>query len=191
MPSIPISMIRCNVITYSDLSHLSESVSPECHTNVDDKHFATFHFQIFFNYFLFSELLFWKVLSEINGKWDKVQPAEIGHQPLSSLPSVPPKGNFRIILYISIIRRPGDIDCEMKPKRGSWLFLLWTLLNFTLISAIDPISTSIAVGMAATLTGILANYKSIFYLFHEGCRPDWIALNRSGRLKVKRAWYQG
>ncbi|XP_067106218.1 torsin family 1 isoform X1 [Osmerus mordax] len=68
----------------------------------------------------------------------------------------------------------------MKPKKGSWLFLLWTLLNFTLISAIDPISTSIAVGMAATLTGILANYKSIFYLFHEGCRPDWIALNRSG-----------
>lgn len=54
------------------------------------------------------------------------------------------------------------------------------LLNFTLTAAIDPISTSIAVGMAATLTGILASYQNIFYYFNEGCRGDWISYNRSG-----------
>ncbi|XP_077354442.1 torsin family 1 isoform X1 [Festucalex cinctus] len=47
-------------------------------------------------------------------------------------------------------------------------------------AAIEPISTSIAVGMAAALTGFLASYQNIFYHFHECCRPEWIAFNRTG-----------
>ncbi|XP_061554943.1 torsin family 1 isoform X2 [Phycodurus eques] len=47
-------------------------------------------------------------------------------------------------------------------------------------TAIEPISTSIAVGMAAALTGFLASYQNIFYYFHECCRPEWIAFNRTG-----------
>ncbi|XP_019741680.1 torsin family 1 isoform X1 [Hippocampus comes] len=47
-------------------------------------------------------------------------------------------------------------------------------------AAIEPISTSIAVGMAAALTGFLASYQNIIYYFHECCRPEWIAFNRTG-----------
>ncbi|KAK5613843.1 hypothetical protein CRENBAI_015449 [Crenichthys baileyi] len=49
--------------------------------------------------------------------------------------------------------------------------------------ALEPISTTIAVGMAAALTGILARYQNIFYHFHECCRPEWISFNET-RLKT-------
>lgn len=57
----------------------------------------------------------------------------------------------------------------------------WMLLNgISMTAAIEPISTSIAVGMAAALTGILASYPNIFYYFHECCQPVWISFNMSG-----------
>ncbi|KAM7368749.1 hypothetical protein PAMP_013057 [Pampus punctatissimus] len=46
--------------------------------------------------------------------------------------------------------------------------------------AIEPITTTIAVGMAAALTGFLARYQNILYYFHESCRPEWISFNRTG-----------
>lgn len=51
--------------------------------------------------------------------------------------------------------------------------------------AIEPISTTIAVGMAAALTGILARYQNIFYYFHECCRPEWISFNKTGIIPTK------
>ncbi|KAM8871871.1 torsin family 1 isoform 1-T1 [Synchiropus picturatus] len=60
------------------------------------------------------------------------------------------------------------------------VLLLWMLLCSGRSGAIEPISTSIAVGMAAALTGFLASYQNIFYYFAECCRPEWIALNRTG-----------
>ncbi|KAM3873855.1 torsin family 1 [Diretmus argenteus] len=67
----------------------------------------------------------------------------------------------------------------MKPKKRHVL-LLWLLMFAGMADAIEPISTSIAVGVAAALTGFLASYPNIFYLFHECCRPEWISFNRSG-----------
>ncbi|XP_059906436.1 torsin-1A-like isoform X1 [Gadus macrocephalus] len=46
--------------------------------------------------------------------------------------------------------------------------------------AIEIISTGIAVGMAAALTGFLASYPNIFYYFHECCRAEWISFNKTG-----------
>lgn len=69
----------------------------------------------------------------------------------------------------------------MKPKRRHG-FLLWMLVCSGLAEAIEPISTSIAVGMAAALTGFLASYPNILYYFHECCRPEWISFNRTGKL---------
>lgn len=60
------------------------------------------------------------------------------------------------------------------------ILLLSLLLCSGLTDAIEPISTSIAVGMAAALTGFLASYQNILYYFHECCRPDWIYFNRTG-----------
>uniref|UniRef100_A0A3Q4ANW2 Torsin n=1 Tax=Mola mola TaxID=94237 RepID=A0A3Q4ANW2_MOLML len=67
----------------------------------------------------------------------------------------------------------------MKPTRRHVL-LLWMLVCSGLTEAIEPISTSIAVGMAAALTGFLASYQNILYYFHECCRPQWISFNRTG-----------
>lgn len=68
----------------------------------------------------------------------------------------------------------------MKPRKG--LVLLLCLLHCSGLSlAIEPISTSIAVGMAATLTALLASYQNIFYHFHECCRPGWISFNNTGK----------
>lgn len=67
----------------------------------------------------------------------------------------------------------------MKP-RTRHVLLLWLLLCSGFTEAIEPISTSIAVGMAAALTGFLARYQNIFYYFHECCRPEWISLNSTG-----------
>ncbi|TNN32300.1 Torsin-1B [Liparis tanakae] len=70
----------------------------------------------------------------------------------------------------------------MQPWRSPVPLLLWLLLFSSggLTEAIEPISTSIAVGMAAALTGFLASYQNIFYYFHECCRPEWIYFNRTG-----------
>ncbi|XP_029921717.1 torsin family 1 isoform X1 [Myripristis murdjan] len=70
----------------------------------------------------------------------------------------------------------------MEPRKRH-VFLLWMLVCAGSTQAIEPISTSIAVGMAAALTGFLASYQNIFYYFHECCRPEWISFNSSG-LKV-------
>ncbi|XP_040053910.2 torsin-1A isoform X1 [Gasterosteus aculeatus] len=67
----------------------------------------------------------------------------------------------------------------MSPRKRHVL-LLWMLVCSCATEAIEPISTSIAVGMAAALTGFLASYQNIFYYFHECCRPEWIAFNRTG-----------
>ncbi|XP_038589664.1 torsin family 1 isoform X1 [Micropterus salmoides] len=71
------------------------------------------------------------------------------------------------------------MKCEMKPKKRHVL-LLWMLVCSGMTEAIEPISTSIAVGMAAALTGFLASYQNILYYFHECCRPEWISFNRTG-----------
>ncbi|XP_069024604.1 torsin family 1 isoform X1 [Embiotoca jacksoni] len=72
----------------------------------------------------------------------------------------------------------------MKPRRRHvpplLLLARMLLLCCGTTSAIEPISTTIAVGMAAALTGYLASYQNILYYFHECCRPDWIAFNRTG-----------
>ncbi|XP_019124685.2 torsin-1A [Larimichthys crocea] len=69
----------------------------------------------------------------------------------------------------------------MKPKKRHVLLLLWLLLVCSgTTEAIEPISTSIAVGMAVALTGFLASYQNILNYFHECCRPEWISLNRTG-----------
>ncbi|XP_018528796.1 torsin family 1 isoform X1 [Lates calcarifer] len=67
----------------------------------------------------------------------------------------------------------------MKPRKQHVL-LLWLLVCSGVTGAIEPISTTIAVGMAATLTAFLASYPNIFNYFHECCRPEWISLNRTG-----------
>ncbi|XP_070706453.1 torsin family 1 isoform X1 [Pempheris klunzingeri] len=67
----------------------------------------------------------------------------------------------------------------MKPRERHVL-LLWMLVCSGTTEAIEPISTSIAVGMAAALTGFLASYQNILYYFHECCRPEWISFNRTG-----------
>ncbi|KAM3599902.1 uncharacterized protein V6R79_013595 [Siganus canaliculatus] len=66
----------------------------------------------------------------------------------------------------------------MKPKKEH-VFLLWMLVCSGVAQAIEPISTSIAVGMAAALTGFLASYQNIVYYFHECCRPEWISFNKT------------
>lgn len=68
----------------------------------------------------------------------------------------------------------------MKPRKRHVL-LLWMFVCSGLTEAIEPISTSIAVGVAAALTGFLASYPNIFYLFHECCRVEWISLNQTGK----------
>uniref|UniRef100_A0A3Q0R1K3 Torsin n=1 Tax=Amphilophus citrinellus TaxID=61819 RepID=A0A3Q0R1K3_AMPCI len=67
----------------------------------------------------------------------------------------------------------------MRPR--TWhVLLLWMLVCSCTTQAIEPISTTIAVGMAAALTGFLASYQNIFYYFHECCRPEWISFNETG-----------
>lgn len=73
----------------------------------------------------------------------------------------------------------------MKPKKRHVL-LLWMLVCSGMTEAIEPISTSIAVGMAAALTGFLASYQNILYYFHECCRPEWISFNRTGKTGAPR-----
>ncbi|KAM4532695.1 torsin family 1 isoform 1-T1 [Fundulus diaphanus] len=70
----------------------------------------------------------------------------------------------------------------MQPRKRDVL-LLWLLVCSGVAEALEPISTTIAVGMAAALTGILARYQNIFNYFHECCQPEWISFNRT-RLKT-------
>ncbi|XP_048874862.1 torsin-1A-like isoform X1 [Brienomyrus brachyistius] len=65
-------------------------------------------------------------------------------------------------------------------SRTRLVFFTWVLSNLILTAAIEPISTGIAVGMAAALTGLLASYQNVFYYFQECCRPEWISFNRTG-----------
>ncbi len=60
------------------------------------------------------------------------------------------------------------------------LFSGCVLWSVSITAAIEPISTSIAVGMAAALTGFLARYQNVFYYFQECCRPEWISCNTTG-----------
>lgn len=76
---------------------------------------------------------------------------------------------------------------EMKPSTRH-ILLLWMLVCSGTTQAIEPISTTIAVGMAAALTGILARYQNIFYYFHECCRPEWISFNKTGSIPTKHPW---
>ncbi|CAK6963642.1 torsin-1A-like isoform X1 [Scomber scombrus] len=57
--------------------------------------------------------------------------------------------------------------------------LLLLLLCCSFTETIEPISTSIAVGVAAALTGFLARYQNIFHYFQECCRPEWISFNKT------------
>uniref|UniRef100_A0A3B3DJX3 Torsin n=1 Tax=Oryzias melastigma TaxID=30732 RepID=A0A3B3DJX3_ORYME len=63
---------------------------------------------------------------------------------------------------------------------AGYLLLFLVLVCPGVTVAIEPISTTIAVGMAAALTGFLARYQNIFYYFHECCRPEWISFNKTG-----------
>lgn len=67
----------------------------------------------------------------------------------------------------------------MKPRRRHVL-LLCTFACVGLTDTMEPISTSIAVGVAAALTGFLASYPNIFFLFHESCRTEWVSFNQTG-----------
>ncbi|KAM9307291.1 torsin-1A-like [Pholidichthys leucotaenia] len=67
----------------------------------------------------------------------------------------------------------------MKPRKLH-LVLLCLLVCSGLSEALEPISTTIAVGMAAALTGFLASYQNVFYYFTECCRPEWIYFNKTG-----------
>lgn len=46
--------------------------------------------------------------------------------------------------------------------------------------ALEPISTSIAVGIAAALTGFLASHPNLMCSFQECCSSDWISYNKQG-----------
>lgn len=71
----------------------------------------------------------------------------------------------------------------MQPRKQHVL-LLWLLFYSSMAEALEPISTTIAVGMAAALTGILARYQNIFYYFHECCRPEWISFNITSKQAI-------
>ncbi|XP_006640698.3 torsin family 1 isoform X1 [Lepisosteus oculatus] len=64
--------------------------------------------------------------------------------------------------------------------QGRVFFVVWTSWSVMMAAAIEPITTSIAVGMAAALTGFLATYQNVLYYFHECCREEWISFKRSG-----------
>ncbi|XP_019937065.2 torsin family 1 isoform X2 [Paralichthys olivaceus] len=67
----------------------------------------------------------------------------------------------------------------MTPKRSQAL-LLWLLLcSGAGTEALEPVSTTIAVGVAATLTAFIASYRNIFNYFYECCHPEWIVFNRT------------
>lgn len=68
-------------------------------------------------------------------------------------------------------------DSSSRMRLGCWLVFAGC---FSLTAGIEPISTSIAVGMAAALTGFLASYQNVLYYFHECCRPEWISYNKTG-----------
>ncbi|KAF5893835.1 torsin-1A-like isoform X1 [Clarias magur] len=55
----------------------------------------------------------------------------------------------------------------------------WSLMIST-AEAIEPITTSVAVGIAAAVTGFLARYRNVLYYFQECCRPEWISYNKTG-----------
>ncbi|KAJ8261353.1 hypothetical protein COCON_G00170760 [Conger conger] len=57
------------------------------------------------------------------------------------------------------------------------VLILWSVV---IVAAIEPISTGIAIGMAAALSGFLACYQNVLYYFHECCREEWISYNKSG-----------
>uniref|UniRef100_A0A4W4EM29 Torsin n=1 Tax=Electrophorus electricus TaxID=8005 RepID=A0A4W4EM29_ELEEL len=48
------------------------------------------------------------------------------------------------------------------------------------VAAIEPVSTGLALGIAAAVTGFLARYQNVLYYFQECCRPEWISYNKTG-----------
>ncbi|XP_027035312.1 torsin-1A-like isoform X1 [Tachysurus fulvidraco] len=62
--------------------------------------------------------------------------------------------------------------------RTRWI-IGWSLM-IMMAEALEPISTSLAVGIAAALTGFLARYPNVLYYFQECCRPEWISYNKTG-----------
>ncbi|XP_058861601.1 torsin-1A-like isoform X1 [Acipenser ruthenus] len=60
------------------------------------------------------------------------------------------------------------------------LYIAFALSCVSTGNAIEPISTSIAVGMAAALTGLLAIYPNMLCSIHECCQEEWIAMNSTG-----------
>ncbi|KAF4076988.1 hypothetical protein AMELA_G00203010 [Ameiurus melas] len=66
--------------------------------------------------------------------------------------------------------------------RLRWILVLCAGWSLTIMKAeaIEPISTSLAVGIATAITGFLARYPNILYHFQECCRPEWISYNKTG-----------
>lgn len=62
------------------------------------------------------------------------------------------------------------------------LYIAFALSCVSTGNAIEPISTSIAVGMAAALTGLLAIYPNMLCSIHECCQEEWIAMNSTGKV---------
>ncbi|KAG7320885.1 hypothetical protein KOW79_015300 [Hemibagrus wyckioides] len=46
--------------------------------------------------------------------------------------------------------------------------------------ALDPVSTSLGVGVASALTGFLARFPDVLCNYQECCRPEWISYNKTG-----------
>ncbi|XP_017580713.1 torsin family 1 isoform X3 [Pygocentrus nattereri] len=63
--------------------------------------------------------------------------------------------------------------------RLTWSLAL-LLCSSTMSGAIEPISTGIAMGIAAAVTGFLARYQNVLYYFQECCRPEWMSYNKTG-----------
>lgn len=84
------------------------------------------------------------------------------------------------ILFAVFFLDTFDEEVTMK-LRHHHLHLLLLLLCCSSTETIEPISTSIAVGVAAALTGYLARYQNIFHYFQECCRPEWISFNKTGK----------
>ncbi|KAL7853291.1 hypothetical protein AOLI_G00201350 [Acnodon oligacanthus] len=64
--------------------------------------------------------------------------------------------------------------------RLTWSLTL-LLCSGMMSGAIEPISTGLAMGIAAAVTGFLARYQNVLYYFQECCRPEWISYNKTGR----------
>ncbi|XP_065099857.1 torsin family 1 isoform X1 [Paramisgurnus dabryanus] len=60
------------------------------------------------------------------------------------------------------------------------LFVVCIPWSLSVTEGVEPISTSIAVGMASAVTWFLVSYQNMFYSFSECCKSDWISYNKTG-----------